>query len=378
MISVKCFPSIHDINESLWNSIVDKGDFFHHYRFVQSIEDAKVENSRCWYLLFYAQNKLVGSAALSAFKISLDLFLSPNAQKFIQWVRKKFPNFFKIKILFCGLPISIGKHNLVIQDPAHRNEILHALVEEMRRICREQEIKYMSVKEFCRDQIQDMDELTAHGFFRAPSLPYVSMPVRWPNFDEYLAALRHKYRRQIKNNLKQMEAASVESVPGLILGDSALCPAEQFHRLYLQVMNQAGVQLETLNQSFFEHLFKNMQEQLEILTYQQHGEVLGAALLYVHDKVMTFLLVGIDYSRRDEFALYFNLIYSILKLAMVRGCQQLDLGQTSYYIKQRIGGLCIPTYFYIKSLSPAVHTCLKIFRRFLFPELVVSTHHVFR
>lgn len=348
-----------------------------------------MEGSRCWYLLFYAHDKLVGSAALSAFKISLDLFLGPTAQKIIQRLRRWFPNFFKIEMLFCGLPISIGKHNLIISDSSYTDEILNSLVGEMEAISRGQGIKYMCVKEFCRDHIRDIDGLTAHGFFRAPSLPYVSMPVRWSNFDQYLSALRYKYRRQIKNNLKKMRTgkhtieyqnfpAPVSSEPVLVLGSAAICPADRFYELYLQVMAQAGVQLEILNSAFFEHLFMKMQDQFEILTFQQGGEVLGAALLYSHEGTMTFLLVGINYSRRDEFALYFNLIYGILKLAMERGCKQLDLGQTSYYIKQRIGGDCIPTYFYMKSRSRFIHGCLKFFRRFLFPELAVSTHHVFR
>lgn len=373
MIKAKRFDSIHDIDESLWNSIISKAQFFHDYRFVQAVEEAKIEESRCWYLLFYDGERLVGSAALSAFKVSLDLFLGRTAQKIIRRLRRWFPNLFRIDILFCGLPISIGKHNLVIGDSSYTEEILNSLAGEMEALSRDHGITYMCVKEFCRDHIRDMDGLTAHGFFRAPSLPYVSMAIRWSNFAEYLAALRYTYRRQIKNNLKKMCAG-----PGLILGSAAICPANRFYELYLQVMAQAGVQLEILNSAFFEHLFIKMPDQFEILTFQQGGEVLGAALLYSHEKTMTFLLVGINYLRRDEFAVYFNLIYGILKLAMERDCKQLDLGQTSYYIKQRIGGECIPTYFYMRSRSRFIHACLKSFRRLLFPELAVSTHHVFR
>jgi predicted N-acyltransferase len=374
-LTVKRFQSIHDIQESLWNSINSDNEFFHDHRFIQSIEDAGMNDCKFWYLLFYSGTGPVGSAALSAFKVSLDLFLGAISQKLIRRVRRLFAGFFKIDVLFCGLPISIGKYNLVIADPSYTEDILSALVEEMTGICRDEKIKFMCVKEFYGDRVQTMDRLVEYGFFRAPSLPYVRMPLHWSGFEDYLNALRHTYRRQIKNGLKKMSSASPG--PVLILGKRDVCSARQFFELYREVMEHAGVQLEILNQSFFEHLFIKMHDHIEILVFQRGSEVLGAALLCPVGKTLTFLLVGLDYSKRDDYDVYFNLIYGIIKIALERGCSELNLGQTSYYIKQRIGGTCIPAYFYLKSLSPPVHSCLKILRKFLFPELNLPIHNVF-
>jgi predicted N-acyltransferase len=376
MLTIKRFESIHDIEESLWNSINLSNEFFHHHRFIQSIEDAEMDGCKFWYLLFYSGDRLVGSAALSAFRVSLDLFLGETSQTLIRGVRRLFPGFFKIDVLFCGLPISIGKHNLAISDFSYTKDILKALMGEMTRICKNEKIKFMCVKEFYGNRVQGMDRLIEYGFFRVPSLPYVTMPINWSCFDEYLDALRHKYRRQIKNSLKKMDAASSGVV--LVLGKREVCSPRQFYKLYLEVMEHAGVQLEILNRSFFENLFTKMRDHIEILTFQRGGEVLGAALLCPGGKTLTFLLVGFNYSQRDDYDVYFNLVYGIIKIAIERGCEELNLGQTSYYIKQRIGGTCIPTYFYLKSLSRVVHYLLKRLRKFLFPGLTIPTHKVFR
>ncbi len=388
-LQVRRFESIHDVEESLWDSINPKGDFFHSHRFIQAVEDAGLAESRFWYLLFYNDNKPVGSAALSAFTVSLDLFLGRTCQRIVGRIRRRFPHFLKLTILFCGLPISIGKHNLVIGTPSYMKDILKGLVQEMQQICTDFKIHFMCVKEFSRHHLPEMDLLTGQGFFRAHSIPYVSLSIRWPDFGAYLAALRHNYRRQVRQSLKKMGDPEnkveirhcpppASPRPGLILGQADVCSAEQFFKLYREVMKKAGVQLEVLNRAFFENLFAKMQDQVEILTFQQGGDVLGAALLCCRGKTMTFLLVGLDYSRRDEYDVYFNLIYGIVKLAIDRKYERLNLGQTSYYIKQRIGGTCLPIYFYLKSTSAPLHFSLKAFKKSLFPEPKVPTLEVFK
>ena len=66
---------------------------------------------------------------------------------------------------------------------------------------------------------------------------------------------------------------------------------------------------------------------------------------------MTFLLVGLDYSKNKEYDTYFNIVYRIISLAIEKKCKVLEMGQTSYYLKGRCGGYCEEMYFFIKSLN---------------------------
>ena len=79
------------------------------------------------------------------------------------------------------------------------------------------------------------------------------------------------------------------------------------------------------------------------LVYKEN--VLGSALIFKHGDVMTFLLVGLDYSKNKEYDTYFNIVYRIISLAIEKKCKVLEMGQTSYYLKGRCGGYCEEMYF---------------------------------
>ncbi|MCI0692927.1 GNAT family N-acetyltransferase [candidate division KSB1 bacterium] len=362
---------------------------FHTHRFIRAIEDARVENSRFWYLLFYQREALVGAAALSAFVVSLDLFVAGILQKLAGSIRRFFPGFLKIKVLFCGLPISIGKHCLAISDLSRSKEIFDLLVREMLEIGRAENLRFMCVKEFLEGELPMVERLAEYKFFRAWSIPYVSMKIRWPDFQSYLAAMRHSYRRQICRSLKKLgqsepiihtgtSSGTNGEKPVLILASPKLCTPKQFSGLYLEVMSRAKTKLERLNEAFFENFYKNMSNDFELLAMMKGREILNVALLTVQDKTMTFLLTGIDYSKRDEHNTYCNLLYGIIVRAMQRGCERLDLGQTSYWLKQRLGGECIPQFFYLRAESRLIHFFLKALRPVIFPGMKTPTPRVFR
>jgi len=381
--------SIHEIDEELWDSVNDREDLFHTHRFIRSVEDAGLENSRFWYLLFYLGDRLVGTAALSSFTVSLDLLVEGSFRKLIAFLRQWVPHFLRVKILFCGLPVSIGKNALTISEPSCSEGILELLVREIEKIGRQEGIWLLCIKEFLKSETKLVDQVTQHGFFRSCSLPSMRMKIRWKSFESYLASMRHDYRRPILQSLKKLSLskpliqgstvlAEESEKPVLVLADSSICPPKEFYGLYLNVMERAEVKLETLNESFFENVCTNLNGEIELLAVAKERKLLATSLLALHRGTMTFLLAGLDYSDRDKYDVYFNLIYGIVSLAIERGCTSLDLGQTPYWVKQRIGGEASPVYFYMRAERWYLHRCLKLFHPFLFPEKRLQTLNVFR
>ena len=215
------------------------------------------------------------------------------------------------------------------------------------------------------------------------------MEIRWKSLESYLASMRHPYRRAIVRSLNKLDPSKplVQTLsalrthsdrPVLVLADSTVCPPKQFYRLYLNVMRRTKVKLEILNESFFQNIFSNMNGDLELLAVMKGRQVLAAALLGFSREIMVFLFAGLDYSERDEYDAYFNLIYGIVSRAIERKCTCLDLGQTPYWVKQRIGGVSSPVYFYLRAERWYLHCCLKVLHPFLFPEKRLQPIHVFR
>lgn len=359
------FSSIHEVPEALWDGLLDEDRPFHRHRFLRAVEDARVEDARFWYLIFFAGERLerpVATAALSAFTVSLDLFLGRRAQRVVERLRRRSPRLLRLDVLVCGLPVSFGQSNLVVADSSCAAAVLALLAQEMDAIARAEGLRYLCVKEFRPSDLDVFSGLEPLGFFRGHSLPAMSMAIPWSSFDEYLASLRHPYRRRIRKSRAKLDQAP-------ILGGPELVTPKRFHQLYSNVMARAETRLELLNEAFFEQLWSEMGTDLQILAVQQDGEILAAALLMRTGATLRFVLVGLPEVERTEEDVYLNLLYAIVEQAIRQGCRTLVLGQTAYWSKQSIGGVPEPEYLYFKASDRRLHVVLRLLRGVLFPRL---------
>ena len=388
-LSIVVRRSIHEIEPALWDGLNARKDLFHTHRFIGAVEDSQVEESEFWYLLMYSGGRLVATAVLTSFRVKLDLFLGPHIQRIFSSIRRVVPSFMAPRILFCGLPISLGKNALAISDSASPALVLSRLAAAMSSLGKQERIPLLSVKEFTEAELPAMDFLLDLNFLRQRSIPYASLPIRWRTFQGYLDAMRHGHRRHILKSLKKiglqtpviernLDSGQNTDLPRLVLSDEKVCPPRLFFRLYGEVMKRSRAKMEILNEEFFCRLYAAMHGELEILALVQGKEVLGVALLTNDSAGMTFLLVGLDYPSRDRFDVYFNLVYGIIALAIERGCEHLDLGQTSYWLKEQVGAVCTEEYFYLRGTRRAVHVLLEVSGPILFPRTSLHFPRVFR
>lgn len=382
--------SIHEIPEALWDSLCLGGEQpYHAHRLIRAVEDARVANSRFWPLIFYDGERPVASAVISAFTVSLDLFLGRTLQKLAALVRNRFPSFLQIDVLFCGLPLSLAQCNLVISRFAPAQRVLELLAAEMETIAREAGLRFLCVKEFKASELSKVQGLEPLGFFCGHSIPNMMLQLSWRSFDDYLGSLRHPYRRHILRSLAkigmqrpQVHAFSpnMDSDPHLrlVLGGPELISPGCFFQLYRNVMARAKTRLETLNQEFFERLWLELGDDLRILAAIGGGKVLGAALLLKTETTLHFMLVGLPEPRESPHDIYFNLVYAICDQAMRQGCRQLNLGQTAYWKKQQIGGEPEDVFLFFKAANPVLHAVLRALRRILFPRVQLKSVRVFK
>lgn len=381
---IKRFSSIREIDETLWNSILAPNEFFNCYGFVEVVEQSKVEDAHFYYLLFYNNEELIGHTVLSSFQISLDMFARDS--RVIQVIKKIFPNFFNLQMVFSGLPASFSQLNLKIKNPEWEEAVTSALNDEMEKLATDLDINLLCVKEFKGEEVSICKALLEKKFFQAFSLPYMKLDINWKSFPEYLNQLRHPYRRAIKSSLKKflvtepvIHPALVSShsdCPVLVLGDHSLCHPKQLFQLYLSVMDRTPTKLETLNLAFFENLYERFAEKLEILTVQVNNTIISAALIIPLEDELTFMLVG-HQSEKDEYDSYYNLVYGIIQLGIQRNVKKINLGQTAYWVKLRLGAVAEPVFLYVKWRKPFINMLLTRFNKLIFPELKLSSVRVF-
>ncbi len=374
---------INDIPEQLWNQCVEKGDVFHSHRFLVNMQKSKVENAEMYFVCVYNNGALIGTAVISIFRIDLSLFAVNEPS--IQLIKKIFPNLLKTKICFCGLPLSVGQNSIRVKNEANLPLVIHKVQEHLNYLSKTASVSVY--KEFSSPEF--FDTLLALGYMKLPSLPGCKMDIIHYSTENYLQSMRAKYRRQVLSSWRKLEKnkpiiesdyfnqTHQERAPVFTILKGGEIPLDAFYRGYCDVMKRTEVQLEMLNQDFFSNFFLAFPKETFALCMVFQGEIYGMFVCFEDATGIRFLWTSIQDSK-PECDVYQNLLSCLVNYSIDQKAKFLDLGQTSYYPKIRMGGKAYPMYFYLKANNKWVHRLLMRFQTSIFPTKSTPNLHVFR
>jgi predicted N-acyltransferase len=366
--------SIADVDPSEWNAFLDPDDLQAAHRFVSVCERSHVADAAYRHVLVYQGDQLVGIATFSRMHVALDLLAGRAARAAIRFVRRWRPSFARVPVAFCGLPVSFGRSLLRFRPGAPVATITALVAKELRSWADEYGARVLCFKEFEVAELDSLDSLGQLGYFRAPSLPFCTLPIRWSSLDQYLGAMRANYRRQVLASLRVRRRMNLSVRTVEDFGSECA----RIFRLYEQVMGRAEFQLERLNLAFFERLNADLGPASQAILIERRGELTAAAVMLLGSTEATFLLAGIDYTQNRQCHAYLNLVTEVVALAIRRGAARLELGQTSYDLKRRHGAEAVPLFVYLKCTNPVGHALLRAARPVMFPTHSYARRRVFR
>ncbi len=373
-LRVRVHRDIDEIDAAEWDSLLSPEDLQLSHRFVCLCQGSHVEGAEYRHLLVYEAGRLCGVASLSRINVSLDVLASGTARSLIASVRRRFPRFLRVGLLFCGLPVSFGQPCLKLAPWADAGAVCRLLGRVMARAGRETGAHLLCLKEFDPVAAVVVDPVCGHGFFRAPSLPSCSLDIRWGSFSGYLREMTAGYRRQVRATLRARDAA------GLTFRrvDAFAAEGAVIHALYSQVIERAQHRLETLNRSFIDRLDTDLGPQSRAIFLERRGQPLAVAVMLYSGKLATFLLAGLDYGADRQWQVYPNLVLEVVNDAIRAGASRLEMGQTSYPLKSRLGAVAVPRFLYLRHRNPLGHALLRGAAGLLFPDHECPTRRVFR
>lgn len=371
--TVRRAADITAFDPAAWDAVLDFDDLQTTHRFISVCQDARVEAATYRHVMVLGDGVVDAVASFSRMDVRLELLSPTPFRSLVGRARRWAPRLLRVRVAFCGLPVSFGRPCLAMRRGADRAAIVSILARELQAWADETGADILCLKEFPPEEERHVASLGSLGYFRAPSLPTCSLELRWTTFDGYVGAMRAAYRRQLEGTLRQRErhGLTLRTVEDF----GALCPA--IFALYEQVMDRAPYQLERLNLQFFEGL-NDLGPETSAVLLERQGCLTAAAILLVGPRVVTFLLAGIDYSLDRRCQAYPNLVIETVAEGIRSGATRLEMGQTSYDLKRRLGAVTEPRSLYIRFRRPVGHALLRAASGLLFPDLALTPRHVFR
>jgi predicted N-acyltransferase len=367
--SVSLANSIDERDAGEWHAACGgRADTVMDPRFLRAVERSmSAEADFCNIVFRDPAGAAAGAAFLSLYPID-GLLLAPERWKKLGTrLRRLWPNFLKVKVLFCGCPVSTGESHLRIAPGADHRAMLRQLDRLMVRLARTRRTRFVVFKEFGADEIARTDALLDLDYVRADSLPMNDFPARFRDFEHVCASIRSRYRNQIRRSRKKFAHSGLRVLHSRGGEGIDKVYTEDIHRLYLAVLHHAEVKLECLPAEFFRELARQFPEDAAF-TLIYRGERVVAFVCGVFDRETYHnLFCGFDYELNEETDLYFNLIYEDLDYALRQNVRSLHVGQTANEFKSRMGCYLEPRFFYVKALGPGLQPLVRAGRPYLFP-----------
>ncbi len=354
-LSVRIVESASEIPAEAWAALRPAADPLWSRGLFEAMEYGHLGPDRFDYLLAEAEGRIL--AILPTFWFSgLDLgdVLGADGRRWLAPVRRIAPRLCRIRALFAGHLLGEGR---VLRDPAATASVEAALVDALVDLARARRTSWIVAKDLPDGQLSALrPALAGRGFFEVPALPDAQLALAWSSFEDYVAALRAKPRRNTRNKVRRLQRR--DDLRMEIVDDFAdLAPA--MLPLYRQVLDRAESRLDVWTETFLVALSRTPSVTTSVVACWQAERLVGFLLCIFGDRNAVALRVGLDYEVSGEAALYHNLHYSGIAASIERGCVELGFSQTAYEPKLEMGCHLVPLTHAVTHTNPVLRAVLR-------------------
>lgn len=259
------------------------------------------------------------------------------------------------RILVAGNLLSWGFHGIAFALGEDPTVLWPAVAEALYRIRRAErltgETNFVLVKDLTAEQ-NGLEALRRFSYRPMETEPNMVLPIdpAWRTYDDYLAALDAKYRRNSKDQVKKLLGAGCTVEP-----ISDLSPhSRRLHELYRSVQGNASVRLVTLTETCLPALARALGDDFRCTAIRRGDELLGFVTSLRDGPTAIAYYIGFDRAVAAQgLPIYLRLLHATIGDAIEWRCQRLSLGRTALEPKAALGAKPEPMSVWLRHRVPA-------------------------
>jgi len=315
MITSLRFLSITEIKQERWDAIVGDLPYMSH-AYLAALEP--LDHNKKYYLILHDETKDVACAYFTLMRTTLNLPMV------LRWVRKVYPNFFRMHVLECGPPGVPGPGIVGDITP----DVLDAVASSIILMQNFYMIPLAVIRDF-RDPHSILDQ---YGFQFVPNTEDTELDIHWSSFDAYLRALKSHYRALVRKDLDKAQELSVEITPHF----------EHYAEDLARIGRKAGKDIDA---EFFHRL--SSVDAAHVVLFRCRSRLVGFAL-YLRSKTGLYLVcLGVDPEADQLLPVSQYAYYMLVKIAIDNRVDVLHLGDVCAS-KLRVGARKVPLSMYMR------------------------------
>jgi len=339
-----------------WDKVTSNDSLFLSRRYLRVLEDAGPDNLRQCYALVFRDKEPVAAIAAQIVTISVARLRSKSARE-IPLDR------LEEKMLVCGNLLSWGMHGISFAPNVDHEPLWPAVAEAIYRLRRVDKLfgdtAFVMVKDIPDTYAASASALSRFSYRELETEPNMVLEIssKWKSYDDYLANLTSKYRKQSKQIEKEVEAAGCTVTE--IKSDEIARQAEQLHALYLQTHKNARLRLVTLPVAFLPRLAQELGDDMRFTVLKRGETLLGFVTTVKDGETAVGYYIGFDRAANADIPIYFRLLQAVIGHAISLGCTRLSLGRTALEPKARLGARPDPMRVWIRHRIPMLNLVVR-------------------
>jgi hypothetical protein len=360
------------LNPQAWDSVAGHGGLFLRREILRVIEQHGPDNVTPRYALIFRGDKPVAAVAVQIVQVTGKQLRSQNKEgrgrrpvNLLQQVLKPAAKIatanLRERLLVAGNLFSWGFDGIAFVPDEDMKLLWPAVAEALYRIRRAERLtgqtNFVMVKDLTEQHgsVEVLRRFSYRPLATEPNM-VLAIPESWRNYDDYLAALGAKYRRNALDQMKKLTAG------GCVLerlADTAV-HRTRLHELYLAVQSHAAVRLVTLRDSFLPALAAAAGEDFRCTVARRNGELLGFVTTLRNGDTAIAYYIGFDRAAAaDGLPLYLRLLHATINDAIEWRCKRLSLGRTALEPKAALGAKAEPMTVWLRHRVPALNWMLR-------------------
>ena len=351
-MSVQIVASAQQVDAELWQNAFSADCLDH--RYYEIVEEAFREQYDFRYAIL--TNESTGKSVVQPFFFVDQEITAGLPERFRPaWISR----LLKLKMAVIGC--AVGEGRLDCNEPW----ALEALAQAVERCAREAHARIVLFKDFPAEYRAVFARLEQCGYKRVPSMPAARLELPFTSFDQYLQRkLGRGFRSNLRRKLRDSERLGRLTLE--VVHDAAPY-LDEIYPLYLETYTRSPFRFEKLNTDYFSLLGRRMPERTRFFLWRREERLLAFALCFVHQGVLHYLNIGMNYKEALDRHLYYVVWRDLVSWAIDARLTRIETGPLNYEAKFRLGFRLAARDLYARHTSAFLNPLFSFALRFLQP-----------
>ena len=362
MLMFSLLERLDSITEQEWDGVFRSG-MIEGYAYHRALDESNLFPFQTRYAVIRDDDAVVAIAPFFIADFSFDTTIQGFLKSVTSAIRRIFPRFLRLKILFFGSPLT-EECEIGFSDRMDKKTLLDFLNSSIKDFCKKEKIRVVVFNNLAERDRDIIGILGGKGYGSMESFPIARLRIDAKTLDEYIQTLGKNTRKDIKRKMKKAyESGELRIEERTDLNGIA----SRAYELYMNLFDASEVSFEKMTPEYLEKIFEHVPEIVRVFTAWVGDKMVAFNLCFAKGDICIDKYIGLDYEATREYNLYFATWCYNVEWCIRNGYRYYQSGTGDYEPKLRLGSDLIPLYVCCRHLNPFINLFVKPVMKLLKP-----------